>query len=381
MRTRGFDFPDGREPGRHLELLFSSGKLISLKDFRTGKKLALVRLEAPSIGRFYPARREDRVLVKRAQLPERLVQTLLMVEDRDFHQHRGIDVKGIARAAWANLRAGRIVQGGSTLTQQLVKNFYLDRQRSLWRKINEAVMSLLLERRYGKDEILEAYANEIYLGQDGGRAIHGFGLASEFYFGRALGELDTPRLALLVALVRGPSYYDPRRHPQRARDRRNLVLRILADQGVIGAAEERAAANTGLGVIGKVPRGRSAYPAFLQLVKRQLHRDYREQDLNTEGLRIFSTMDPWVQENAEKVLAARLGQFEKRQVVPKGKLQGALVIASRDNGEVLSVVGGRDPRYAGFNRALDAVRPIGSLIKPVVYLAALKRPREYTLRS
>lgn len=379
--TRGFDFPDGREPGRHLELQISKGKLGSLKDFQSGVKLALIRLEAPLIGRFYPARREDRILVQRRELPEQLVQALLNVEDRDFYQHHGVDLKGIARAAWANLRAGRIVQGGSTLTQQLVKNVYLDRQRSLGRKANEALMSLLLERRYGKDEILEAYANEIYLGQDGGRAVHGFGMASEFYFGRPLGELDLPKLALLVALVRGPSYYDPRRHPQRARQRRDLVLGLLAERGLISDAEKRAAARAPLGVTGKPPRHRGAYPAFLQLVRRQLHRDYREQDLTSEGLRIFTTMDPWVQETAEKELVTQLEGFEKRLRLPNRKLQGAVVIASRDNGEVLAVIGGRDPGYAGFNRALDAVRPIGSLIKPVVYLAALTRPHEYTLLS
>ncbi len=260
--SRGFDFPDGREPGRHLELQLADGRLASLKDFRTGKRLALVRLEDPLIGRFYPAHKEDRVLVKREELPEGLVQALLMVEDRDFFEHPGIDLKGIARAAWANLQAGRIVQGGSTLTQQLVKNFYLDRRRNLWRKVNEALMSLSLELRYSKGEILEAYANEIYLGQDGGRAIHGFGMASEFYFGRPLRELDLPKLALLAALVRGPSYYDPRRHPQRARKRRDLVLGILADRGLISAAEERAAVSEPLGVIGKAARRRGAYPAF-----------------------------------------------------------------------------------------------------------------------
>ncbi len=379
--SRGFDFPDGREPGRHLELLLEDGRLVSLKDFRTGKKLALVRLEAPLIGGFYPAHKEDRVLVKREELPEGLVQALLMVEDRDFYEHPGIDLKGVARAAWANLQAGRIVQGGSTLTQQLVKNFYLDRRRNLWRKVNEALMALSLEGRYGKDEILEAYANEVYLGQDGARAIHGFGMASEFYFGRPLRELDLPKLTLLAALVRGPSYYDPRRYPQRARKRRDLVVGILADRGLISAAEARAAVAAPLGVIGKAAGRRGAYPAFLELVRRQLHRDYREEDLSSEGLRIFTTMDPWVQDTAESELMLQLRGFEKRLPGSKRKLQGAAVIAGRDNGEVLAVLGGRDPGYAGFNRALDAVRPIGSLIKPVVYLAALARPRQYTLLS
>lgn len=377
VRTRGFHFLDGETPGRFLDIRFSGDGISQLSEIGGGE-LALARLEAPEIGSIYPSHNEDRVLVKREQLPELLVQTLIVMEDRTFYQHHGVDPRAIARAVWVNLRAGGVVQGGSTLTQQLVKNFYLTRERSLWRKLNEAAMALLLEAHYEKDQILGAYANEIYLGQDGGRAIHGFGLASHFYFNRSLQELDLPQLAMLVAQVRGPSYYDPRRHPERARKRRNLVLEVMQEQGVITAGQAANARQAPLGIREKGD-GRGSYPAFMDLVRRQLHRDYREEDLTSEGLRIFSTLDPWTQQQAEAGVTKRLAALEKQHRLPDGKLEGAAVLVDSESGEVRAMVGGRSARYAGFNRALDAVRPIGSLIKPVVYLAALMQPGRYTL--
>lgn len=378
IRTREFQFWDGAQPGRYLDIRFGEGEIVQLKQVGQGE-LPLLRLEAPEIGSIYPAHNEDRVLVERDALPEILVHALIAVEDRTFYTHYGVDPKGILRAVWANLKAGGLVQGGSTLTQQLIKNFYLTRERSLWRKLNEAIMALLLDGHYPKDEILGAYANEIYLGQDGRRAIHGFGLASHFYFNRPLQELDLAKQALLVALVRGPSYYDPRRHPARAKKRRNLVLKILAEQGVITSRQAAKASAAALGVTKQRGLGRGSYPAFMDLVRRQLHRDYREEDLTSEGLRIFTTLDPWVQSKAEEALSGRLEKLEKRKKLPTGKLDGAAVVLDSQSAEVLAVVGGRNTRFAGFNRALDAVRPIGSLIKPVVYLAALMEPQRYTL--
>ncbi|MES9957499.1 MAG: penicillin-binding protein 1B [Sedimenticola sp.] len=380
VRTRPFTFWDGREPARYLDLRFDGDQLSSIREVGRGD-LPLFRLEAPQVGSIYPNHNEDRVLVSRKALPEQLVKALLAVEDRDFYSHHGVNLKAIARAMWANLRAGGLVQGGSTLTQQLVKNFYLTHERTLWRKLNEAVMALQLDAHYPKDEILGAYANEIYLGQDGRRAIHGFGLASHFYFNRPLGELDLPKLALLVGIVKGPSYYDPRRHPKRALKRRNLVLKLMADQGAITRAQAKKASASSLGVTSRSGKGRGNYPAFMDLVRRQLHRDYREEDLTSEGLRIFTTLDPWVQRKAEEAVTGRLERLEKRHKLPAGKLEGAAIVLGSQNAEVLAVVGGRKARYSGFNRALDAVRPIGSLIKPVVYLGALMQHDDYTLIS
>ncbi len=380
LLTRAFQFWDGTEPARTLDLRFKRQRLSRMQDQAVGE-LALMRLEAPEIGSIHPAHQEDRLLVQRSQLPDTFVQLLLAVEDRAFYSHHGVDPRGIFRAIWANIRARRLTQGGSTLTQQLIKNFYLTSARTIWRKLNEAVMALLLEAHYTKDEILEAYANEIFLGQDGSRAIHGFGLASRFYFNRPLAELDLSRQALLVALIRGPSYYNPRAHPERAKERRNLVLDILQGQGFVDTAAVAEAKRADLGLALRVSRSGGSYPAFMDFARRQLHRDYREEDLSSEGLRIFTTLDPWIQQQAEKALSGRLKTLEQQHRLAPGRLQGASVVVSRESGEVLAVVGGREAKYAGFNRALDAVRPIGSLVKPAIYLTALLQPQRYTLIS
>ncbi len=380
VRTRDFDFWDGTQSGSNLDLYFSDGKLLTVKDL-SGAAKTLVRMEAPEIGSIYPTHNEDRVLVKYSELPKMLVRALIEVEDRDFYTHHGVDPKAILRATWANMMAGKLVQGGSTLTQQLVKNFYLTSERSLTRKVNEALMALLLDARNSKNDILEAYANEIYLGQDGNRAVHGFGLASHFYFNRPLQELDLPRVVLLVALVRGPSYYDPRRHPNRAKKRRDMVLDILYQRGIISEQLKQAAVSAGLGVTDKGRNTQGRYHAFLDLVRRQLRRDYREEDLTSEGLRIFTTLDPWAQMQAERAMSERLNWLEQGYKMQRDKLEGAAIIADVEAGEVLALVGGRDREVAGFNRALDAIRPIGSLVKPAVYLTALMQPDSYNLMT
>ncbi len=241
-------------------------------------------------------------------------------------------------------------------------------------------MAVLLELHYEKTDLLEAYLNEVHLGQDGSRAIHGFGLASHFYFGQPLTELRAPELALLVALVRGPSYYNPRRHPERARARRNRVLDELAAQGTVMASAVERWRQAPLGVAKGPPGAPSPYPAFMDLVRRQLQRDYHEEDLTSEGLQIFTTLNPRAQRIAENEFKQQLDSLERSRGLPAGTLEGAVVTTSTEDGEVLAVVGGRDTRLAGFNRALDAVRPIGSLIKPAVYLTALASG-QYTLAT
>ncbi len=293
VHTRPFRFWDGPEPERVLDIRIENGQVSQLKDATGGADTALVRLDAVLIASIYPTHNEDRVLIRGQDLPRLTEATLLAVEDRDFDDHWGVDPSAITRAMWRNLRAGGVVQGGSTLTQQLVKNFYLTDERTLTRKINEAFMAFLLELHYSKEEILEAYVNEIFLGQDGNRAIHGFGLASRFYFNRPLQELGIAETALLVALIKGPSYYDPRRHPERAEARRNLVIDTLHEQGLIGAEKAAAAKAAPLGVSTKGGRPSGAYPAFLQLVRRQLQRDYREEDLAVRGaVRLYHAGPP-----------------------------------------------------------------------------------------
>ena len=232
--SRGFQFADGIEPSVWVRVRFSEDKVISLKS-KSGSPLPLLRLDPQLIGGIYPASYEDRLLIRTEQAPRYLVPTLIAVEDRDFYHHFGISPKAIVRAMFVNVLSGSIVQGGSTLTQQLVKNFFLTNDRTLVRKGKEAIMALLLEWHYSKAEILETYLNEVYLGQQGRRAVHGFGLASQFYFAQPLQELSLAKTALLVALVKGASFYDPRRHPERALERRNLVLDLLAEQGLVPA--------------------------------------------------------------------------------------------------------------------------------------------------
>ncbi|MCU7857975.1 MAG: penicillin-binding protein 1B, partial [Candidatus Thiodiazotropha sp. (ex Lucinoma borealis)] len=380
LRTRAFHFPDIDRPSDYLEVVIDGQGVISLKRAGNGDPIGHYRIEPRLIGSLTSTHGEDRILLKRDQLPALLVNALIAIEDRNFYQHIGIDPIAIGRALWANLVAKRVVQGGSTLTQQLVKNFFLSADRTLWRKFNEVLMALILDWRYDKDEILEAYANEIYLGQQGGKAIHGFALASRFYFNRPLQELDLSRLATLVTLVRGPSAYDPRRHPQQAEKRRDLVLQLMVDQGVISQQQATQASDTPLSVE-QGDRRSSGSPAFMDLVKRQLRRDYREEDLNAGGLRIFSTLDPWFQSRAEQAISQQLKVLEEAHGIVKGTLQGALTLADVETGEVMALVGDRNPQFAGFNRALDAIRPVGSLIKPAIYLSALSQPNRYHLLS
>ena len=376
VRTRTFSFWDQQQDGRLIRLKFSPAEITGITDLSNFHELAIVRLDPLQIGSFYPTRKEDRILIKLAETPDTLIQGLLATEDRDFYQHYGISMKAIARAMWANIRAGGIVQGGSTITQQLIKNFYLTSERSLWRKINEVFMALIIEYRYSKDEILEAYLNEVFLGQDGASAVHGFGLASEFYFGQPLKDLPLPKVASLVALVRGPSYYDPRRHPERALARRNLVLDKMHEAGYITQKQTLDAQRQPLQVIPQTHRSVNRYPAFMDLVKRQLKEEYKDDDLTSEGLKIFTTLEPSVQNALEQTLAEKITQLEKNRRT--NELEAAVVVTRREGGEIVAMAGGKDPKGAGFNRALDAVRPIGSLIKPVVYLTALEYPAKYT---
>jgi penicillin-binding protein 1B len=374
--TRAFDFGADREPSRRLSVRFAAGRVARI-EAADGGALELVRLDPAQIGSFHPLQHEDRVLVRRLEIPEPLVQALLAVEDRNFYRHHGVDPRGIARALWANVRAGGTVQGGSTLTQQLIKNMYLTSERSLWRKLNEAIMAVLLERRYDKEEILTAYVNEVFLGQDGRRAIHGFGLASQFYFRRQLSDLDLPQLALLAGLINGPSYYDPRRFPERSRERRDLVLRAMADAGFLTTIEAERAQAVAIEQHLHATGGNTPFPAFLELVRRQLRESYREDDLTSEGLKIFTSFDPQVQWQLEETLSKTIPRLE--QQTGQRQLQAAAVVSRPDSGEIEAVAGGRIPGDKGFNRALAARRPIGSLIKPAVYLAALENG--YTLGS
>ncbi|MBD3671129.1 MAG: penicillin-binding protein 1B [Gammaproteobacteria bacterium] len=381
VHTRPFKFIDGQESSQRLKIHFSGQYVQAIENMGDGLPRSLVRLDPVQIASIYPTHNEDRLLLRLDDVPQQMLQALIAVEDRDFYNHAGVSIRSIGRAMMANLRAGRTVQGGSTLTQQLVKNYFLTNERSLSRKINEAIMAYLLDFHYSKDAILQAYLNEIYLGQDGRRAIHGVGLASQFYFGRSPKELNLSQQALMVAMLNGPSYYDPRRHPERARARRDLVLQVMREEGYITPGQAQRAIDAPLGVVNKPNSKVNRYPAFLDLVKRQLRENYSEADLRTEGLKIFTTLDPLVQHHAQSTVSAELKEMERYYGIESGVLQSAMIVTDTVSGEIQAVVGGRDPSSAGFNRALDAQRQIGSLIKPIVYLTALEQQAGFNLTS
>lgn len=370
---RAFSFSDRREEATKIRFSFKAGRIERLAV--AGKPQGLVRIEPQYIGGIFPAHHEDRDLIALEDVPPELVAALVAVEDRGFFEHHGISIRGILRAMKANVAAGRTVQGGSTLTQQLVKNLFLTNERSLQRKIKEAFMALLLELHYSKEEILQAYLNEVYLGQSGRRSINGIALASRFYFAKSVQRLNLSEMALLVGMIKGPSYYNPFRNPERAKVRRDLVLGIMQELNIITHGQAINAQGKPIIVADSSRAGQREYPAFIQLVKQQLQRDYRLQDLQNTGLRIFTTLDPWLQHATEQSIQQHLVQLEKRAGFSKPILESAAVVTSVDGAEVRAIVGSRQVQFFGFNRAIDAQRPIGSLAKPAVYLTALASGR------
>ncbi len=376
VTLRPFIYWDGPQPAQRVRVTFDRGRIAALQGAE-GRAVPLARVDPLLIGGIYPGNNQDRILVRLEDVPRHLVQALIATEDHRFYSHAGVDPRALARAA-LSLASGR-VQGGSTLTQQLAKNFFLTRERTLQRKFTEIIMALLLELHFGKDEILETYLNEIYLGQDRDRAIHGIGLAAQYYFGKPVQQLTVTESALLVAMVKGPGHYDPHRQAQRALERRNLVLREMKEQKFLTEAQYVAARATTLAVSPKPAMGTSPYPAFLELVHKQLRHDYPDANLRSEGMRIFTTLDPRAQAAAERVLAGRLAQFDRERRFGDAGLEGAIVMTDTQTGEVQALVGGRDARYRGYNRALGAARPVGSLLKPAIYLTALSEPSRYTL--
>jgi penicillin-binding protein 1B len=377
IARRAFVDADGRQAPRRIALTLSANAISTLADADSGATLDHARLDPARIATLYGAEQEERRVVKLEQLPPLLVAGLQAVEDREFKRHHGINVISIARALLTNLLAGHMVQGGSTLTQQLVKNLFLDNGRNLTRKFNEAIIALLIEARYDKHRILETYCNEVFLGQQGGQAVHGFAAGAEFYFGRDANDLKPGEIALLVGMVQGPSLYDPRRHPDYATTRRNIVLGMFYETGLIDAATLTATRAAPLGVPDTPGLPRNRTPAFLDLVRTQLRNDYPDAELQRAGLVIYTTLAPSTQALAEQALTKTLDGLGKKQA----ELQAAMIVTGARDGEVQALIGARDADDPGFNRALDARRPIGSLVKPFVNLIALAQPQKYSLAS
>ncbi|BCK02301.1 penicillin-binding protein 1B [Vibrio cholerae] len=374
---RPFEFADGPEPDRRVMLTFDGSGLNKIESLEQERELGYLRLDPKLMGMLEKDSSEQRLFLRRDQFPEVLVDALLVTEDRDFYQHDGVSPLAIGRAMVVNLKAGRTVQGGSTLTQQLAKNIFLSSDRTLWRKLREAYMALIIDYRYSKDRILEAYLNEVYLGQSGADAIHGFGLASRLYFGQPLQELRIDQLALLVGMVKGPSYYNPMRYPDRARERRDLVLKLMMEHDILTAQEYQQAVTRPLDVQ-KTAQIASRQPAYFQQVSIELKQKLGDKFKADSGLRVFTSLDPVSQSKLEQAIHEQIPQLAKTA----GKdLEAAAIAVDRNSGEIRAMVGGKRTGYDGFNRVLNASRQIGSLVKPAVYLTALAHPEQYNLAT
>ena len=375
---RAFPFPDKPEPQRVLRLRFVDNKLNRIEDLVAVKAIDEFRL-APKLIAMLESDNEDRLAIPLQNYPRLLIDALILTEDRRFYDHHGINPVGIIRALITNIRAGQTVQGGSTLTQQLVKNLFLSSERTITRKANEALMSLLLDWRYDKNRILETYLNEIYLGQNGDTQIHGFELASQFYFGRSIREISLDQIALLVGMVKGPSLYNPWRNPQNALERRNVVLKLMLEHKMISDELYQLLSQRPLGVQQKGQISRK-YPSFIQTLQADLRRELGEHKISSLlGARIFTTMDLKQQAQAENAVVNTVSQLQLKTKNPY--LEGAMIVADYRVGEIRAVVGGLQTQYAGFNRALMAKRQIGSLVKPSIYLTALSNPEQFRLNT
>ncbi len=372
--TRGFRDPAGAWPEQQVRVRIAGNRVAAITDV-AGKSLAEARIDPARIATFYGPRQREQRPLKLSEMPPLLVAGVQAVEDRSFKHHRGVDPLAIVRAVWRNLTTDR-TQGGSTITQQLVRNLFLTLDQTWTRKLNEAMLAILIEARQDKGRILELYLNDVFLGQQGGQAVHGMAAASEFYFARELDQLGIPETALLVGLIQGPSWHNPRRHPERAKQRRDLALRHFAETGLIDEAERRHAVAQPLGVTARPGLARNRHPAFLDMVRVQLGSSLDTAQLGEEGLAIHTTLAPSAQAAVEAAVPKTLAGLPSAD-----KLQSAALVTDPFSGDVLAAVGARDPQEHGFNRALVAQRQIGSLAKPFVYLSALAQPSRWSLAT
>lgn len=367
---------ENRLPARSVRLMLANGVVTDVLLPPDGQPASLVSLEPVLISGMRAGSKQVREWIPLSRIPSALIETVLAVEDRRFFSHHGIDPIAIARALWANVTRGGVVQGGSTLTQQLAKNLFYSPQRTMGRKLREVVAALVMENKYRKEEILESYLNEIYLGQAGSVSIYGVGEAAHRYFGKTLNELSIDEMALIVGMIKGPNTYSPVKNVEHATQRRNVVLRRLRDQGILTEDAWTRAVNRPVQVAPAQDVLTDA-PYFVDYLLRKI-----EEGTGmgiSEGTRIYSTLDPWIQQLAVQALQEGLIKLETTYPALMGaepSLQGAAVVLDAKTGHVLAMVGGRHYRMSQFNRAVQAHRSAGSLFKPFVYLAAFEAARE-----
>ena len=372
--TRDFAYPGHTLRGFPTRVEFAAGKVRSIRD-ATGDLAPALVLEPERLGSVFGEELEDRTPVRLAEVPKTLTDAILVTEDRDFYRHGGVSVRRLLGALAANLKGGA-TQGGSTLTQQLVKNLYLSPERTLKRKAVEAIMALILDARYSKDEILEAYLNEIYLGQYGSIGITGVAEAARHYFGKEASDLDLAESATIAGMIKAPNIYSPVRNPARSAQRRDFVLKMMRQEKKISDGELKEALAEPLSSVSK-SAARTIAPHFVDLVKAELAERYGAK-LKTEGLQIYTTLDVDLQESAQRAITEGLAGLEKKYrrlaaASREAPLQGALIVLEPETGAVKALVGGRDYRLSQFNRVTQAHRQPGSLFKPFVYLAAFAR--------
>ncbi|MGD8344948.1 MAG: transglycosylase domain-containing protein, partial [Desulfobacterales bacterium] len=364
---------------------FSEDRIGAIRRKDNGQMIPILELEPEEIMQFFGHERERRQLISIDQVPEHQIQAVLAAEDHRFFQHSGVDWRGILRAVMTNLRHGEIRQGGSTLTQQLAKNYFLTPERTFIRKLKELILALIIELKYDKREILEIYLNEIYLGQKGSVAINGIGEASYFYFGKPVDRLTLSEAATIAGLIKAPNHYSPYRDIERCQSRRDVVMEAMHRWKWITPDELEEARKQPINAVGFLAAAKKA-PYFIDYLTEQLNALYRSEDLTSLGLSIYTTLDTQVQMAAEEALANGLARLENanpqlQRTAPEEKLQGALVVMQPKTGHILALVGGRNYSVSQFNRITQARRQPGSAFKPLVYLSALGQFTPTTLLS
>ena len=372
-----FEYPDMEFHAMPVLVDMDGSRVRAIKRLTDGITLRGVRIEPELITSIYDNAMEDRVPVSLDAAPKVLVDAIIATEDRAFYKHEGISIRGIARALWTDLRKKSLTAGGSTLTQQLVKNLFLTHERTFRRKAQEALMALLLELRYSKEEILEAYLNEIYLGQNGAVQIVGVEQASQVYFGKRVTYLTLPEAATLAGMIRSPNVLSPLKYPERAKPRRDVVLQGMRDLGMISERELTEATASPLAIT-RFPKTSRSAPFFVDLVLKQLRDTYPETQLKTDGLRIFTTLDTIMQRSAEDALDTGINGLTKKYRyirTSQTPLEGVVLTIQPGTGYVKALVGGRNYSNTQFNRAIQARRQPGSLFKPFVYVTAMDPAR------